>query len=58
MNKALYIKKNVGPVDQYIRITLGVALVTVPAFLEWSAWTIAALAAFGGAQIIEGIIAY
>ncbi len=58
MNKALYLKKNVGPVDQVVRIILGAALIAVPALLNWSTWTIVVLAAFGGAQIIEGITAY
>lgn len=58
VDKSLYIKKNIGPVDQVIRLTLGTALVLIPAFFQWSPWTIAVLAAVGGSQIIEGIIAY
>ncbi len=53
-----YLKKNVGPLDQAIRLTLGTALVVISAFLQWPAWAIAFLAAIGGTQIIEGIIAY
>jgi hypothetical protein len=58
VDKSLYIKKNVGPIDQFIRITLGAALIAIPPLFQWSPWTIAFLAAFGGAQIIEGAIAY
>jgi hypothetical protein len=58
MDKSLYIRKNVGPVDQFIRLVLGFALVILPAYFGASTWIIAILAAIGGAQIIEGIIAY
>ena len=58
MSSQLYLKKNVGPVDQIVRIILGAALTAVPALLNWPTWTIAVLAGFGGAQIIEGITAY
>ncbi|MTI85142.1 MAG: DUF2892 domain-containing protein [Firmicutes bacterium] len=56
--KSLYIQKNVGPVDQGVRIILGITLIVLPANLQWPAWTIAVLAAIGGSQIIEGITAY
>lgn len=56
--KSLYLKKNIGSVDQAIRLTLGSALVVIPALFRWSPWTIALLAAFGGAQIIEGFTNY
>lgn len=50
--------KNVGPIDRTVRIILGLSLIIVPAFYQWSPWTIAILAAFGGSQIVEGITAY
>ncbi|MGI6169818.1 MAG: YgaP family membrane protein [Christensenellales bacterium] len=56
--KSLYLKKNIGSVDQAIRLMLGAALVIIPALFQWPTWIIALLAAFGGAQIIEGIISY
>jgi len=56
--KSLYIKRNVGPVDQMVRIMLGGALIVLPALFQRSPWTIAVLAAFGGSQVTEGITAY
>lgn len=56
--KSLYIRKNVGAVDQAIRIVLGISLITAPVFLHWSSWTTAILAAIGGSQIVEGAMAY
>lgn len=58
LEKSLYLKKNVGPLDQAVRLTLGAALVVIPALFHWPLWAIAGLAAIGGAQILEGIIAY
>ena len=55
---SLYLEKNVGTTDRVIRLVLGIALVTVPVIYEFSPWAIAILAAIGGTQIIEGIIAY
>ncbi|MHB1420781.1 MAG: YgaP family membrane protein [Bacillota bacterium] len=57
-DKTLYLKKNVGTVDKVIRMVLGAGLITLPALLGSSAWTIAILAAFGGSLILESIIAY
>ena len=56
--KSLYLKKNVGTVDQVIRLTLGVVLVAIPVIFQFPPWTIAILAAIGGAMIVEGITAY
>lgn len=56
--KSLYIQKNVGAVDQAIRIVLGVSLIAAPVFFHWSPWTTALLAAIGGSQIVEGTMAY
>lgn len=56
--KSLYLKKNIGSIDQVIRLTLGAALVVIPTIFQWPPWSIAVLAAIGGAQIIEGITAY
>ncbi|KAF1084435.1 hypothetical protein SPSYN_02212 [Sporotomaculum syntrophicum] len=57
-DKPLCIKKNVGPIDQSVRLTLGSALVVLPALYHWPPWAIAVLATIGGAQILESIIAY
>lgn len=54
----LYLKKNVGALDRIIRITLGAAMVALPAIFQLPGWSIAVLAAIGGVQIYEGIIAY
>lgn len=56
--KSLYIEKNVGPIDQGVRIILGTSLIILPAAFKWPAWEIAVLAAIGGSSIIEGITAY
>jgi hypothetical protein len=56
--ESLYIRKNVGSIDQAIRIMLGAILIVLPVLFRWPPWTIAALAAIGGSQIIEGITAY
>ncbi len=56
--KSLYIQKNVGPIDQGVRIILGTTLIILPTTFQWPAWTIAVLGAIGGSQIIEGITAY
>jgi len=58
LDRSLYLEKNIGPIDRVIRLTLGVALVILPALFGWLPWAIAILAAIGGSQIIEGIIAY
>lgn len=58
VDKSLYIKKNVGPIDQFIRLILGTALIVLPTLFQWPSWTIAVLAAIGGSQIVEGITAY
>ncbi len=55
---SFYLKKNVGTTDQFIRLTLGVVLVAIPVILQFPPWTIAILAAIGGALILEGITAY
>ena len=56
--KSLYIQKNVGPIDQGVRIILGTTLIILPTIFQWPTWTIAVLAAIGGSQIIEGINDY
>ncbi len=57
-DRSLYIRKNVGPTDQIIRIILGGALIIIPPLFQWPPWGIAVLAALGGSTILEGIIAY
>lgn len=57
-NSSLYLKKNVGSMGQVIRIVLGALLIIAPVLLNWSLWSIAILAAIGGAQVLEGLIAY
>ncbi len=58
MNANLCLRQNVGTIDRIIRIILGLALVTVPPVIPLAPWLIALLAAFGGTQIIEGLIRY
>jgi len=50
----MYLKKNVGSVDQVIRIFMGIGLVAAPVLFHWSPWATAVVAAFGGSMILEG----
>jgi Flp pilus assembly protein TadB len=58
LEKSLYLKKNLSPVHQAIRLLLGIGLVILPVLALWPPWIIAVVAAIGGAQIIEGLIGY
>jgi len=54
----LCLRQNEGKVDRVIRISLGAALVLLPAMLTESVWTVALLGALGGSTIMEGITGY
>ncbi|WP_148133375.1 YgaP family membrane protein [Candidatus Formimonas warabiya] len=53
-----YLRRNVGYIDQIVRLVMGAALIVIPVLYKWPSWTVAILAAVGGSTILEGIIAY
>lgn len=54
----LLLTKNLGVIDRIVRAVLGVALAVIPSLSGWNSWAVAALAAFGGAQLIESVAGY
>lgn len=57
-NEGIYYKKNVGYVDQGVRITLGAGLVLWQMIAPINAWSTLLVSAFGGLLIIEGLTRY
>lgn len=58
MDANLYVTKNESNLDRMIRAALGIALIAYPAIIGWPAWSLAVLAAIGGAQLIASITGY
>ena len=56
--EGVYYKKNVGYVDQGVRITLGAGLVLWQMFSPINAWAAVLVSGFGGLMIIEGLTRY
>ena len=54
----VFYQKNVGYVDQGIRITLGIGLVLWQMVAPINPWVAVLVAAFGGLLIIEGLTRY
>lgn len=56
----LSFQRNIGNIDRFIRIFLGIVLVSLAFSNPWTAssWIIFLIGLFGAAMIIEGALAY